>query len=53
MKDYQSLNHTRWDCKYHVVVIPKRRKDFRGKEKEFYRRELLGYGILRFHRGVG
>jgi putative transposase len=26
MKDVQSLNHTRWDCKYHVVFIPKRRK---------------------------
>ena len=26
MKEYQSLNHTRWDCKYHVVFIPKRRK---------------------------
>ncbi len=26
MKEYQSLNHTRWDCKYHVVYIPKRRK---------------------------
>jgi len=26
MKDYQSLNHTRWDCKDHVVFIPKRRK---------------------------
>ena len=26
MKDYRSLNHTRWDCKYHVVFIPKRRK---------------------------
>jgi putative transposase len=26
MKDYQSLNHTRCDCKYHVVFIPKRRK---------------------------
>jgi putative transposase len=26
MKDYQRLNHTRWDCKYHVVFIPKRRK---------------------------
>lgn len=26
MKDYQSLSHTRWDCKYHVVFIPKRRK---------------------------
>jgi putative transposase len=26
MKDYQSLSHTRWDCKYHVVFIPKCRK---------------------------
>ena len=26
MRDYQSLNHTTWDCKYHVVFIPKRRK---------------------------
>ncbi len=26
MKDYQSLSHTEWDCKYHVVYIPKRWK---------------------------
>lgn len=26
MKEYQSLSHTRWDCKYHVVYIPKRRR---------------------------
>ena len=26
MKDYASLNHTKWDCKYHVVFIPKRRR---------------------------
>lgn len=26
MKEYQSLSHTRLDCKYHVVFIPKRRK---------------------------
>jgi len=26
MKEYQSLSHTRWDCKYHVVFIPKNRK---------------------------
>jgi len=26
MKEYQSLCHTKWDCKYHVVFIPKRRK---------------------------
>ena len=26
MQDYQSLSHTKWDCKYHVVFIPKKRK---------------------------
>jgi putative transposase len=26
MEEYQSLSHTKWDCKYHVVFIPKRRK---------------------------
>ncbi len=32
MSDYQSLNHTQWDCKYHVVFIPKcRRKVLYGK----------------------
>jgi putative transposase len=23
---FESLSHSRWDCKYHVVFIPKRRK---------------------------
>ena len=22
---YQSLSHSKWDCKYHVVFVPKRR----------------------------
>ncbi len=26
MRDYKSLAHTKWDCKYHVVFIPKYRK---------------------------
>ena len=26
MNDYKSLNHTTWDCKFHVVWIPKYRK---------------------------
>ncbi|WP_370630408.1 IS200/IS605 family transposase [Methylococcus sp. Mc7] len=38
MKEYQSLSHTRWDCKYHVVFIPKRRK-----------KQLLG--VLKRHLG--
>ena len=26
MRDYKSLAHTRWDCKYHIVFIPKKRQ---------------------------
>ena len=26
MNDYATLNHTTWDCKYHIVFIPKRRR---------------------------
>jgi REP-associated tyrosine transposase len=38
MNDYQSLSHTKWECKYHVVFLPK------------YRRKVL-YGQLRIHLG--
>ena len=26
MDEYESLNHTKWECKYHVVIIPKSRR---------------------------
>ncbi len=26
MDEYESLNHTKWECKYHVVFIPKCRR---------------------------
>jgi putative transposase len=26
MHEYQTLNHSKWECKYHVVFIPKYRK---------------------------
>ncbi len=26
MAAYRSLSHTKWDCKYPIVFIPKRRK---------------------------
>ena len=38
MDEHESLSHTKWDCKYHVVFIPKRR------------RKTL-YGELRRHLG--
>jgi putative transposase len=37
--DYETLSHSKWDCKYHVVFIPK------------YRRKAL-FGELRKHLGV-
>lgn len=38
MDEFESLSHTKWDCKYHVVFIPK------------CRRKVL-YGELRKHLG--
>jgi putative transposase len=35
---YESLSHSKWECKYHVIFIPK------------YRRQVL-YGQLRCHLG--
>ena len=35
MEDFSSLNHTRWECKYHVVFIPKcRRKVLYGQVRQ-------------------
>jgi len=35
MDNEQSLNHTKWECKYHVVWIPKyRRKELYGKLRQ-------------------
>ncbi len=38
MEDYSSLKHTKWDCKYHAIWIPK------------YRKKVL-YGQLRKEHG--
>ena len=33
---FESLSHSRWDCKYHVVFVPKyRRKVLYGKIRKF------------------
>ena len=35
MHDWQSLSHVRWECKYHVVIVPKfRKKKLYGKFRE-------------------
>jgi putative transposase len=34
MKDWRSQAHVRWECLYHVVIVPKyRRKEFYGKAR--------------------
>jgi putative transposase len=38
MRDYKSLAHTRWDGKYHIVFIPKKRRK-------------IVFGTLRKHLG--
>ncbi|ACL61211.1 hypothetical protein Mnod_6430 [Methylobacterium nodulans ORS 2060] len=38
MDEFESLSHTKWTCKYHVVFIPK------GRRKALY-------GTLRPHLG--
>lgn len=35
MRDWHSLSHVRWDCKYHVVFVPKyRKKSLYGKVRK-------------------
>jgi putative transposase len=35
MHEWQSLSHVRWDCKYHIVIVPKyRQKVFYGKTRK-------------------
>lgn len=36
MNTLESLNHTKWDCKYHIVWIPKYRKKRIYKELRAY-----------------
>jgi hypothetical protein len=31
MKDFESLSHVRWECKYHVVFIPASSPEFVGE----------------------
>jgi REP element-mobilizing transposase RayT len=41
MNDWHSMAHVKWECKYHVVILPKcRRKVLFGK-----RRRQGGYGV--------
>src|SRR6202050_1365791 len=46
MNEYESLSHTSWDCKYHVVFIPKCRRtplyqELRRNRAELFRKLAL------------
>ncbi|GHV52683.1 IS200/IS605 family transposase [Spirochaetia bacterium] len=41
MKDYKSLSHSVWDCKYHIVWIPKFRKKKHYGEVATYLGEIF------------
>lgn len=41
MREYRSLAHTKWDCKYHVVFIPKYRKKVIYGDLRQYLGEIL------------
>ena len=40
MHEWQNLSHVRWDCKYHVVIIPKYRRGV------FYGRRRRQVGVI-------
>ena len=62
MDDYESLSHTTWSCKYHVVFIPKCRRKALYQELRRYlgecsatiwmgRRRQSGWSFWRSRRG--
>jgi len=55
MDEYESLSHSKWECKYHVVFIPKcRRKALYGALRKHLGevlRDLAGPGESRIEEG--
>jgi putative transposase len=42
MKDWQSQAHVKWECKFHVVIVPKYRK-----KKQFKKNRVAIGKIIR------
>ena len=38
MGEFESLSHTKWECKYHVVFVPK------GRRKVLYEQRRQHFG---------
>ncbi len=47
MHEWQSLSHVRWDCKYHVVIVPKYRK------RRLYGKVKIAMGEILWCRNFG
>lgn len=41
MDEYESLSHSKWECRYHVVFIPKCRRKTLYKELRQYLGEVF------------
>ena len=49
MQRFQTLNHTKWDCKYHIVFIPKYRRKVIYGELRKYLDNYPGTVLLSWH----
>ena len=52
--DMNSLAHTKWDCKYHIVFAPKFRRKDKGRKWQYQANYTMGiYICLDFFRYIG
>jgi hypothetical protein len=51
MDDYESLSHTKWDCQYRVVFIPKHRRKVPYGELRRYMGDVFGFAEGKPDRG--
>ena len=47
LNDINSLSHTRWNCKYHIVFAPKYRRKVFYQEKKAAIGKILRQGYLK------
>ncbi len=53
MNDSESLSHSKWECKYHVVFIPKCRRKTLYEQLRPHLGEAVEHGDLLTGNGVG
>ena len=52
MDEYESLSHSKWECKYHVIFIPKCRRKTLYKELRQHLGEVTGASPSRSNAGL-